>query len=316
VRPPQHLAGFLVADDFFLFAIPFQRTLKPGGDISQVAHDRRQVAFLDIGDGALAALHAIEEVADVQGLRFIAIAFHLHRLDLRRLFLAPGFGRDSESVAHDVERAFRAVEDQIFVAGAVDFAARPRDDATVEVVERFLHVRRLAAVIDFVASAEARDGPGRFRVQSPTRDVEVVRAPVGHLAAGVVPEPPEVVMATEGIVGDIRRRSQPHIPVEFFRLFFGEYLFGLEAGHRVARVTCADLVDRADGAFPDKFDGLLIMRAGPLLAARLNNAVVIARGFDNLAALDDGQRERLFTINILAQLTGYDRRERVPVVRS
>src|SRR5262249_52125912 len=144
-----------------------------------------------------------------------------------------------ESVAHDVERAFRAVEDQVFVPEAVDFAARPRDDAAFlsggEVVERFLHVRRLAAVIDFVASAEARDGPGGFRVQGPTRDVEVVRAPVGHLTAGIVPEPPEVVMATEWIVGDIWRRPQPHVPVEFFRKLFGEYLFGLEAGHRVAR---------------------------------------------------------------------------------
>src|SRR5262245_36252860 len=97
-------------------------------------------------------------------------------------------------------------------------------------------------------------------------------------------------MAAEWIVGGIWRGSQPHIPVQFFRQLFGEYLFVLEAGHGVARISGADLVDRADSAFANQFDGLLIMWTRALLAAGLHDAVVFAGGFDHLAALDDGQR--------------------------
>ena len=71
---------------------------------------------------------------------------------------------------------------------------------------------------------------------------------------------------------------------------------------------------RADAAFANQFDRLLIMRAGSLLAPGLHDAVVLARGFDHSAALDNGQRERLFAINVLPGLTGHDRRQRVPVI--
>ena len=63
-----------------------------------------------------------------------------------------------------------------------------------------------------------------------------------------------------------------------------------------------------------KVHGIAEMRRAALLRAHLDDAIVAARGVDHDAALADGERERLFDVDVLARLARHDRRQRVPVI--
>ena len=54
---------------------------------------------------------------------------------------------------------------------------------------------------------------------------------------------------------------------------------------------------------------------GPLLAAGLEDALVLARRVDAPLALGERERERLLAVDVLARLARLDRRDRVPVLR-
>src|SRR6185436_7696913 len=103
-----------------------------------------------------------------------------------------------------------------------DLAHGPGHDASLaaaqarlrEVVQHFLDVWSLTPVVESEPPAETRDRRGRARAQRPACDVEVVRAPVRHLAARVAPEPAEVVDAAEGVEGNVGRGPEPHVPVQ------------------------------------------------------------------------------------------------------
>jgi hypothetical protein len=54
--------GFIIADDLFALRIELQQSPNPSCDVAQVAQRRREMADLDVGVGAFAALDAVEEV--------------------------------------------------------------------------------------------------------------------------------------------------------------------------------------------------------------------------------------------------------------
>ena len=57
------------------------------------------------------------------------------------------------------------------------------------------------------------------------------------------------------------------------------------------------------------------MRRAPLLRAHLDDAVVAAGRVDHHPPFADGERERLFDVDVLARLAGQHGRDRVPVIR-
>ena len=66
-------------------------------------------------------------------------------------------------------------------------------------------------------TAVTATGPVSSMPEAPLGDVVVVRAPVGHLAAGVLVPPAELVMAALLDVGHVGGRALPEVPVELLR---------------------------------------------------------------------------------------------------
>jgi hypothetical protein len=110
-----------------------------------------------------------------------------------------------------------------------------------------------------------------------------------------------------------RRRTQPPVPVQTrLQLFLGQVAPATRPAH-----PDGDLLDVADppaanelarfAEFPED--------AGTLLAARLENALVLVDRLDAVFRFQDRQRQRLLAIHVLARLAGFDDRDRVPEVR-
>ncbi len=80
--------------------------------------------------------------------------------------------------------------------------------------ERILGIGRLAIILERKAAAARRNRRGPLHLHGPLHDIDVVRAQVGHLAAGVIPEPAEMVKRAVRIVGPLGRRAEPHVVIE------------------------------------------------------------------------------------------------------
>src|SRR5204862_1876381 len=84
----------------------------------------------------------------------------------------------------------------------------------------------------------------RFSIQYPMHDVERVMSQVGHLTAGIIPEPTKMINASLGIVLPPRSRSEEHVPIEFgWRIAVRRRA---EAGEDVAIRVHAHRVDVSD----------------------------------------------------------------------
>src|SRR5439155_16250008 len=115
------------------------------------------------------------------------------------------------------------------------------------------------------------------------------------------------------VVGALRRRAEPQVPRQpRLHLLFRQVA-------RLARAADA----HGDGPDlpqpPAAHDlGRLAERAedvGPLLAAGLEDAAVLAGRVDAGPGLGQRQRERLLAVHVLARLAGQNRRDRVAVLR-
>src|SRR5262249_8986938 len=162
------------------------------------------------------------------------------------------------------------------------------------------------------------DRAGVVHAQAPLGDVEVVGAPVGHHAAGVLAVLPPVgevgvhaARAEDRVVRPLRGRPQPAVPVQA-----GLFLL-LRQVARLAGAADVDVdrLDLADAAAAHQLAGGAELVAGALLAAGLEDAVVLAGRLDHGAGLADGQRQRLLAVDVLAGLARLDSRDGVPVVR-
>src|SRR6185369_17433977 len=141
-----------------------------------------------------------------------------------------------------------------------------------------------------------------IHAQCPLGDIEMVRAPVGHLAAGIIPEETEVVMDTLLVVRPGRSGSEPHVVIELRRGRAVRHGWILSPIH--AHQADEHALDFTDATVADVFRRLEELGFGTLLAAALHDAFGLARGPHQRLAFLDEERQRLLAINILARQAG------------
>ena len=188
----------IVADDLLARAIPRQLSPDAIRDVAEPIDDVRAVPVLDVSDGAMARLHAVEEIADVWPVLLRRLG--VFRQDIGRI-VEPGLTavggsptrrlllfldttwlrRQAESAAIDEERALRAMELHAEAAEAsrtgvaiepVGVLAEDRvvKDESGERVARLQHVRDLAGRGRH-ACADRGGSPRRIGLQRPEHDV-------------------------------------------------------------------------------------------------------------------------------------------------
>ena len=148
------------------------------------------------------------------------------------------------------------------------------------------------------------------------RAAEVVRAPVGEAATGIVGvRPPAIAaraviaVAAAGVVGLPRSRAEPEVPVDVR----GRLLRGQKAELRRTAHADIDRLDRAKLARPAGIHDLLVIFQHTLAAAGDNTAVASGRG-DHQRALSQRERLRLLQIDVLPSAAGGDCHDGVPMV--
>ena len=214
--------------------------------------------------------------------------------------------------------------------GAVEFlhggAATVHGDGLGSVRVGVLHLEGGVAVVA-IAGVERLGGfeyldVGRavaVHAEAPLRDVDVVRAPVGHLAATVIVPPAEFVVAVRLVlvvlpfeaVGHLRGRPQPHVPVEFL----GRLDFLDRSAGRVAADAALDARDLADATGANHIGREAELRhLAALLAPGLEHLLRLLHGLLEEQGFLDGQRQRLLAVHVLALAKGFERDQRVPVI--
>src|SRR5260221_10406514 len=97
-------------------------------------------------------------------------------------------------------------------------------------------------------------------------------AKIGHLSAGIIPEPAEVINPAVGVVRPHRRRPEHHVPVE--TRWRGLIRGIAEPGHRISKVIALDGNDLSQLSLLDELAGTGELRAGPVLGPDLDHALV------------------------------------------
>src|SRR6185503_15220 len=117
------------------------------------------------------------------------------RDDVRRVLLL--VRNDRKPIPSEDQGAFGAVELQTTHAGGRNaggaFAPLTNRAEAGILDHHVLRIGHFTIVLEEVSAAGARDGVGAFDARNPVHDVERVLTEVGHLAARIVPEPPEMV---------------------------------------------------------------------------------------------------------------------------
>src|SRR3954471_8911699 len=149
-----------------------------------MAHDGRQMALLDVGIRAVPALYTIEEVPNVSAIEIRCRRFQ--GLNQRLICLLAKIVRHlrlyRESAAGQAESSFVPEDVERERVAFVDFARGPAHYNFGEFIEHFLNIGRLPAVGQSVTATCTRNRDGRIRANDPARYIEVMSAPVGHLA--------------------------------------------------------------------------------------------------------------------------------------
>ncbi len=279
-----------------------------------MAHHRRSVPFFHIGIRTLPALHAVQKIPRVRRIQVVAL--HLHRVHRGRLLLAADdlLRRHLEAAARQRHHTLAAIYVQRHALRAFgDFARRPRHHHFGELIRHLLHIGCLAAIGQRVATAEARHHARRVRTRNPARDIQMVRAPIRHLAARVVPEPAEIVDAAEGVERPLGCGTKPHLVIETAAVAVC-HLRRFESRKCIALHAALYAMHRPDAALLNQFHRRRVMRPGPLLAAGLHHALVFARRVQHPAPVGHGEREWLLAVHILARVAGRHGHQGVPVI--
>ena len=147
---------------------------------------------------------------------------------------------------------------------------------------------------------------------APAGDVVVMRAPVRHRPAGVIPPPAESAVAAFVHVFHLRRLAEPEVKIQSRR----RHLAGLERpAAKPAGNPHVHFLKLADAAVADQFAREAEPPVAALLRAGLENNFIFAHGLDDVPALVNRQRQRLLAVNVLLRVRGGDVHERVPVIR-
>src|SRR2546422_1964504 len=169
---------------------------------------RGAVADLHIADWFLPALDAVEPVLMVLGAGVKSDTVFIQRL-------AENFqGLGLDHAATHMDAAFLALERRTAFefarsAAALDHSAGGIGEADIKLLRSFVEMF-------FIVNRRALDlhRPAIVHTERPLSDVEVMRSPVGHLTAGVIPEKAEQIMHTILVVAPQWRRAKPHIVIQ------------------------------------------------------------------------------------------------------
>src|SRR5262249_3338131 len=143
-------------------------------------------------------------------------------------------------------------------------------------------------------------------------DVHLVNPLVADVAVAVIPVPMPVVVKAVGVERTRGRRPQPEVVIDALRDGAVRLL-----ADRVApfETKPAGHIYVADHALPQLLHGFAQRDGRTAVRAVLDDAVVFARGGDELLAFPITMRAGLFDINVLAGLASPDAHQRVPVIR-
>src|SRR5207302_795846 len=113
--------------------------------------------------------------------------------------------------------------------------------------------------------------------ESPLSDIDVVRAPIGHLSARIIPEETKQVVNAVLVVPPLRGGTEPHIIIQFGGRIAVRHIGRIPLFDPV-RTGQADLdgFDFADGSGADILASFAETLVRALLAARLKNPFVMA----------------------------------------
>ena len=161
------------------------------------------------------------------------------------------------------------------------------------------------------------DGSAVVHAESPLYDVEGVDRVTGQVApAKVAAELPghdvrrSAVMMKSTVERTPRGRAEPEVPIQALgHGFAGEV--HVSAGARRDYIDDLDFSNRTVLNEPASLAKLMV---GPLLQPRLEHAAIAADRPDHGLCLADGQRGRLFTVDILARGGRQNRCRCVPIV--
>ncbi len=154
--------------------------------------------------------------------------------------------------------------------------------------------------------------PGMLHPDRPLRDIDVVGAPVGQLAAGVIVPPAEESVGPLFDVGGFGGGAEPAVPIEpngwRGRLERPLILAAFEPDQHAA--------DGAEPAAADERDRLEepARELRPLLRSDLEDAVRGRQRVADQPTLGDRARHRLFAVDVLPRPDRLDSHFRVPVV--
>src|SRR5262249_16930296 len=133
--------------------------------------------------------------------------------------------------------------------------------------------------------------------------------------AGVIVDPAEVDVAARRRVRRFRSWAEPEVVVEAFRHALGFFaLAGFAVVGPATRQAAADRVEFADPSVAHQLAGPPKIAVEALLAARLEDALVLLDRVAHGPALSNCQGERLLTIDVLVGPGGGEDRQGVPVV--
>src|SRR5262249_35870974 len=200
--------------DPLLLRIPLDSPVLFQRQVAQMRGARGFDRDADIRRRRLAALHAVEEVADVRD-RSVAARFDQYlRLHLSQLaYQFAAFRVNGQILAVEFHCRFCSANLQPAVVNAAGHRAVISDAETLRIIER-AGDRVGAFPFERVAIAAGHDADRRGHAHVPVRDVNPVRHQVGQRAPAEIPEPapPEKLDRSDGLP---RSASEPHLLVEF-----------------------------------------------------------------------------------------------------
>src|ERR1039458_6072839 len=346
IRFVAHGGSFLVADHLLLIGIPSDGAAEPQRHVGQVASHCHLVAIFHFTQRALAGPHAAQPVAFVHGHGVFAagavagVGLHSAFGSLnprRRLHI--GIDRTADRMAREprdvIDRIDLHLRDDLVAAGQHQVALGPQVELSArggiaahgvgfaygiihcetarELPNRVLGIRGLAVVFQREPAAGGHHHRGTLYVHAPQHLVHGVSPQVGHLAAGIIPEPAEVVQGAVPLVWRLGGRTEPHVIVDL-----GWRILDRSLAESRINVAVGSDPDRMDlpqhAAFNDFLGRRHTLALAPLRAHRYD-AVVLARRLDHPLALVDEDGHGLLDVDILTRGAGHDGEHRVPVVR-
>src|ERR1035437_7124151 len=307
--------GGAIAGENFLFRIPREFAAGSQRDDDQVPDAGGTMTAFYAGNRIVARTHAVEKIAQV-----VVAHLQLDRVVRQRreeqLFVARG-----DFIAVDPDPAvradkFHAVALAVFVEHLAEWAVGGRgfDDLLHGICpdERgFKFAGRGIAVGQGRRHHLGLNRDRAVQTDAPARDVVVMRAPVRHGTSGIIKPPPERRVAAFGEIFRRRCLAEPEVVIEFG----GDGNFFERATTDSGGDKHIHLFQSADASIADQFAREAKTLAAALLRAGLENNFILTDGFDDVPALVNRERQRLFAIDILFGLGRRQVDERVPMIR-